>query len=475
MSTDRTAEGSDPRTARLGEERVGRLLWSFSLPAIAGTVVSSLYVVIDRAFLGNVVGADAIAGISLCMPISFVIMAFGMLVGIGSGALVSIRLGEQRRDDAELILGNAVALIAIVSVALTAIFLATLDPLLVLFGASERTLPYARQFLHVVLLGSFFQYASFGLNSVIRAEGNPRLAMLTVFINAATNIVLDALFVWALRLGVTGAATATVIAQGVSATWTLLHFRSARSVLKLRAANLRLRWTVIRAALAIGLSPFAMQIGMSVVNLLINRGLARHGGDAAISAHGVISALTMFIIMPVIGIVQGAQPILGYSYGARRLARVRETLRLAIIAATAVVCVGFAAAQAFPGALIRSFASDPRLVAVGVRGMHICLLMLPLVGFQIVSANFFQAIGKAQAALLLTLLRQVFMLIPLLLVLPRYIGLDGVWAAGPISDLASSLLTAAVLARQLRLLALSPGSKHSPALETTPKTERAPR
>ncbi len=453
----------DNRTARLGEERVSKLLWQFSLPAIAGTVVSSLYTIIDRAFLGNVVGPDAIAGISLCMPVGFVIMAFGVLLGIGSGALVSIRLGEQRREDADLILGNAVALIVVVSLVLTVGFLLALDPLLRVFGASARTLPYARQFLRVILLGSFFQYTAFGLNAVIRAEGNPRIAMLTVFINAGLNIVLDAIFIWGLGLAVTGAAVATVIAQGVSACWTLLHFRSRRSVLKLRAASLRLRWSVVRPALAIGLAPCVMHLAASVVHLLINRGLARHGGDVALGAYGVIGALSMFILMPVFGLNQGAQPIIGFNYGAGRVARVRETLRLSVLAATAVMSAGFLVAQLFPGALVHAFARDELVATVGARGMRICLLMMPVVGFQVVGASFFQSIGKARTSLVLTLLRQVLILIPLLVLLPRLLGLDGVWAAGPIADLGAALLTGGALLRELRRMGTGAPAQAAPA------------
>jgi putative MATE family efflux protein len=439
--------------ARLAEEKVGRLLWSFSLPTIAGMIAGSLYVLVDRAFLGNVVGPDAIAGLSLCMPISFIIMAFGMLIGVGSGALISIRLGEQRRQDAEQTLGGAMAVIVVLSVALTAVFLLALDPLLAAFGASSKTLPYARQFMRVILLGSFFQYTAFGLNAAIRAEGHPGVAMLTMFINAGLNIVLDAIFIWGLGLGVTGAALATVISQGVSAVWTLLHFRGRRSVLRLRASNIRLRWSVVQPALAIGLAPFALHIGSSVISLLVNRGLASHGGDVAIGAYGIIMAITMLILMPIFGLVQGAQPIIGYNFGAGHLDRVRATLRLAVLAATVEVCLGAAITQAFPSVLLRGFARDPELLATGVRGMRLCLLMLPVIGFQVVGANFFQAIGKARIALLLTLLRQGLVLIPLLIVLPRLLGLDGVWLAGPISDLTSSLLTGGVLLHQLRSLA----------------------
>jgi putative MATE family efflux protein len=443
---------TDPRTRRLGEESVGRLLVGFSLPAIAGMVVGSLYTVIDRAFLGNVVGPAAIAGIAVSMPISFVMMAFGMLLGVGTGAIVSIRLGQNRGEEAEAVLGNAFALILVGSITLTTVLLLGLDRLLLVFGASPATLPYGKQFMRIILLGSFFQYASFSLNAVIRAEGNPRLAMMTMLINAGLNIALDALFIPVLGLGITGAAVATVLSQAVSAAWTLAHFRSRRSVLKLRLVHLRVRWEVIRPALAIGLAPFSMHLGASVIFTLVNRALARYGGDVAIGAYGIIGPLSMLILMPIFGLNQGAQPIIGYNFGAGRLDRVRRTLRLAVLAATATVCVGFVLAQAIPGLLIHAFAPDPRLVEVGTRGLRICLAMFPVVGFQIVSANFFQAIGKARVALVLSLLRQVIVLIPLLVVLPRFLGLDGVWVAGPISDTIACAITGGMLAYQLRRL-----------------------
>ncbi|MFZ4580026.1 MAG: MATE family efflux transporter, partial [Myxococcota bacterium] len=395
VATHLTAPIANERTRRLTEQPVGRLLWTFSLPAIAGMMVSSLYTVIDRLFLGNVVGADALAGLSICMPIAFVIMAVGMLIGVGSGALVSIRLGQGRKDDADAILGNAVAMALIAAVVLSTGFLLALDPLLRAFGATAHTLPYAKQFMSVILLGSFFQYASFGLNALIRAEGNPRLAMATQLINAGLNIALDALFIFGFGWGVTGAAVATVLAQGVSAVWTLAHFRSNRAVLRLRMANIRVRWSVAAPALAIGLAPFAMHLAGSVSILLLNKGLSHHGGDHAIGAYGVISSLAMLFLMPVFGIVQGAQPIIGFNYGAGNLDRVRRALKLAILSATAVVCLGFGVVQTFPAVLLAGFANDPQLVAIGTRGMHICLAMMPVVGFQVVGANFFQAIGKA--------------------------------------------------------------------------------
>jgi putative MATE family efflux protein len=445
------------RTRRLAEEPVGKLLLTFSLPAIAGMMVASLYTVIDRAFLGRVVGPDAIGGLTICMPIAFVFMAVGVLIGIGSGALVSIRLGQQRKDDAEAILGGAVALTLIASVILSTVFLITLDPLLRAFGATANTLPYAKQFMRIILLGSFFQYTSFGLNAVIRAEGNPRLAMATQLINAGLNIVLDVVFIYGFGWGVPGAAAATVIAQAVSAAWTLAHFRSRRSVLRLHLGNIRVRWAVVRPALAIGLAPFCMHLAMSVTSLLMNRGLSRHGGEDAVNAYGVIGALAMLAMMPVFGINQGSQPIIGYNYGAGQYARVRRTLRLGVIAATAIMTGGFLIIEAVPAFLIRCFSPhDPALVVIGARGMRIAMLLMPVVGFQVVSANFFQAIGKARTALILTLLRQVIVLIPTLLILPRFLGLDGMWGAGPIADGVSSLLTAGALAYQLRALGRPP-------------------
>lgn len=446
---------TDPRARRLGQEPIGRLLWSFSLPAVAGMVVGSLYTVVNRAFLGNVVGRDALAGISVCMPLSFIMLAFGMLIGIGSGALVSIRLGQQRQAEAEEILGNALTLTFVAALVLAPLLLQWLDPLLRLFGASDASLPYARSFMQVILLGSFFQYAGFGLNAVIRAEGNPRWAMLTMFLNAGTNIALDALFILVLGFGIRGAAAATVIAQAVGTVFTLAHFRSRRAVLRLRLRCLRPRMAIIGPALSIGLAPFAMHLAASLVSVLINRALVRHGGDDAVGAAGVINALAMLLLMPVFGLNQGAQPIIGYNFGAQRIDRVKRTLRLAIGAATAVVVVGFTLAQAIPGQLVRGFSGDAALVGIGTHAMRICFAMMPCVGFQIVAANFFQAIGQSRTALVLSLLRQVIVLMPLVLLLPARFGLDGVWAAGPVADGVASLLTALALWRELRRLGAS--------------------
>lgn len=442
----------EDKTRVLGEKPVGKLLVEFSVPAIIGTVANSLYTIIDRLFVGNVVGADAIAGMSLTMPIAFVIMAFGMLIGVGSGSLISIRLGENKKEEAEKILGNAFMLALIVSVVISGIFLLALDPLLKHFGASPNTLPYARQFISIILYGSLFQYISFGLSAIIRAEGNPRVAMGTMLINAGLNIVLDFIFIYLLGFGLRGTAVATVISQAVSATWVLLYFRGGNSVLRLRGCNMPLQMNLVKGIFAIGMAPFFMQLVASVVNILFNRGLAQYGGDAAIGAFGIINTITMFILMPIFGINQGSQPIIGYNYGALQFGRVKRTLKLAVIAATIIVSAGFIVMEVFPAQVLGAFTSDQELIDIGVKGMRIFLLALPIVGLQIVSVNFFQAIGKAFKALILSMLRQVIVLIPMLIILPCFWGLEGVWLASPISDVMACLITAVVLLPEIRLL-----------------------
>lgn len=442
----------DERTLQLGEQKITHLLWQFSVPAIIGMLSNSLYMIINRLFVGNVVGADAISGMTVTMPISFILMAFGMLVGIGAGALISIRLGQQNHAEAEQILGNALTLFLIITVVISGSLLLFLDYLLTQFGASSTILPYGRQFISIILWGSFFQFISFGLGSTIRSEGNPRISMNIMLINAGLNIILDFIFVYILKLGMPGTAAATIISQAVSAALVIRHYLSPASVLKLRLENLRLRWHLVTGIFAIGMAPFFMQLVASVINILFNQGLAHYGGDNAIGAFGIIYTLTMFILMPVLGINQGSQPIIGYNYGAQKYDRVKETLRQSVIWATVILTVGYILVEVFAGSLISAFNSDVDLIQIGTHGMRIFLLLLPVVGFQIVAANFFQAIGKAVISLILSMLRQVIVLIPLLLFLPLSLGLNGIWYASPAADLIAAIVTAIVLVNELRSL-----------------------
>lgn len=438
---------------QLGEEGVLKLLIRFSIPAIVGMLVNALYNVVDRIFIGNGVGAIGIAGITIGFPIMLVQMAFGMLIGIGANSLVSIRLGEKKKEEAELILGNAMVLLISVAAVLSAVGLIFLEPILRGIGASEAVLPYAKDYLSVILWGTVAQSVGFGMNNFIRAEGSPKIAMWTMLIGAILNTLLDPLFIFVFGWGMKGAAIATVMSQVVSAVWVLYHFLGGRSTLKLHAKNLKLSMPIIIKIVTLGAAPFLMQIAASLLNGIMNKSLTVYGGDIAVSGMGVIMSITMLILMPVFGINQGAQPIIGYNYGALKFDRVKKALKLAIIAATIVVCIGFIVVRLFPTQLIALFGkNDEGLINFGVRALKIFLIFLPIIGFQIVSANYFQAVGKPKHAAFLSLSRQVLILIPALLILPRFFGLDGVLMAGPTADLTSSLITGIFLFTELRNL-----------------------
>lgn len=438
---------------RLGEEKVFKLLIRFSLPAIVGMLVNALYNVVDRIFIGNGVGPLGIAGITIGFPIMLVQMAFAMLIGIGANSLVSIRLGEQKREEAELILGNAMVLLIAVAVVLSVLGLVFLEPLLISFGASDAVLPYAKDYLRVILWGTTAQAIGFGMNNFIRAEGNPGIAMWTMLIGAILNTALDPLFIFVFGWGISGAAIATVMSQAASALWVLYHFLGGRSSLKLHMKNLKLKSPIVVKIATLGMAPFLMQLAASLLNWIMNKSLITYGGDIAVSGMGVVMSITMLILMPIFGINQGVQPIIGYNYGALKFDRVKQALKLAIISATGVVCLGFVIVRLFPVQLISMFnREDAELLAFGERALNIFLTFLPIIGFQIVSANYFQAVGKPRHATFLSLSRQILILIPAMLILPRFFGLDGVLMAGPTADLTSSIVTGIFLFVELRHL-----------------------
>jgi putative MATE family efflux protein len=437
----------------LGEGKISRLLIRFSVPAIVGMLVNGMYNVVDRIFIGRGVGYEGIAGITIGFPLMLLIMAFGMLVGIGATAQISIRLGERKKDEAELILGNCFSLLVITSLGLTLFGLVFLDPLLKFFGASPAILPYAHDYMEVILAGAIFQGVGFGMNNIIRADGQPGTAMLTMILGAVLNALLCPVFIFWLKMGMHGAAFATVISQGCSAVWVLIYFWGKQSHLKIRWPNLKLKLPVIGSIIAIGFAPFGMQVAASILNIILNNSLQVYGGDMAVSAMGIVYSILMLILMPIFGINQGAQPIIGYNYGAKKFDRVKETLKLAVLAATAIVVTGFIMTRMIPEQLIHLFNdTDYQLVKLGSQTLQVFLLMLPMVGFQIVSANYFQAVGKPIQAMILSLSRQVLLLIPALLILPGFFGFNGVLAAGPVSDFGSSLLTGLWLFYELKHL-----------------------
>ncbi|MBM7562467.1 MATE family efflux transporter [Fusibacter tunisiensis] len=445
---------------RLRTESVGKLLLQFSIPAIVGMMVQALYNIVDRIYIG-MLGPMPMTGIGLSMPLMILLMGFSMLVGIGSASRISIRLGEDNEAEAEHILGNAFVMLILIMGAVSILGLIFKTPLLYLFGASDATFGYANDYLTIILIGGIFQGLGFGLNNAIRAEGNPRMAMYTMLIGAISNIILDPIFIFVFDMGIQGAALATIISQLLNTIWVIRYFKSGRSRLSLKIENMKLDPRIMISIVTIGMSPFFMQVAASVVTTISNNALATYGGDIAISAMTVINSLAMFFLMPIFGINQGSQPIIGFNYGAKEYKRVKKALTLAILAATSIAVLGFILTQFFTVQMIKLFNSDPELIDVATVGMRTFLKMLPIIGFQIVSSNYFQAVGKAQKSMFMALLRQVLLLIPLFLILPKFFGLMGVWYAGPTADFIASLVTGTFLFIELRHLDSSHNLKAS--------------
>ncbi|HYE69513.1 MAG TPA: MATE family efflux transporter [Anaerovoracaceae bacterium] len=442
----------DHKTERMGEYPVGKLLLEFSIPAIIAMIANALYNVVDSIFVGRGVGSLALTAVTIAFPIMIVLMAFAMLIGIGATALISLKLGQQKREEAEQILGTAFALTFIVGIGISMAVLLFLDPILRFLGATPDVFDYAKQFTTVILIGAVFQFISFGLNNIIRAEGNPMISMVTMLFSAGLNTILNPLFIFVFHWGVIGSASATVITQIIVSGYIIYHFTIGHSNLKLYKKNFRVRFNLLGKIAAIGLSPFLLQMAASVTFFIFNNNLLIYGGEMAVAAMGVINRSAMMLLMPIFGINQGAQPIIGYNYGAQKYDRVKQTLKLAAIAATLICIFGFMVSELFGHQIIGLFNKDKELIEIGTRGIRIFMIMLPIVGMQIVITNYFQAVGKASKAILLSLTRQVLFLIPLVLILPNFFQLDGIWMAGPIADFSSSLLAIILLVKEFRYL-----------------------
>ena len=448
----------DERTHDLEFGRIGPLLMKFALPATVATLINTTYNIVDRIFVARAVGPEGLAATTIAFPIMMIMMAFGMMFAYGSSALISIALGRKCFRRAERILSQAFMLYVFLSVGFTTLGLLFLGPLLRLFGASETILPYAEAYMRVILLGTFFHEVSFGMNNLIRSEGNPRAAMYTMLIGAGLNLLLDPLFLFGFRWGIAGAAWATILAQAVSATWVLWYFTGGPSMLKLRRRWMWPRWRLFVGVVTTGCPPCIMTLINSVIHALMNHRLHAFGGDLAISVMGVIFSIRMVIGMPVMGLSQGAQPIYGYNLGAGQPDRVRRTLRLAMILATAACLACWAIIQLAPEMLFRPFARPgaEALVTLGAHAVRRFMLLLPTVGAIFIAISYFQAVKRPRSSLLLSLTRQVLAFLPALFLLPIWLGQDGIWLAAPVADLAAVLLAAALLARELRALRAEP-------------------
>ncbi len=428
---------------------VNKLIWRYFWPAFAGVIATSLYNIVDRMFIGQGVGAEALSGVTAVFPIMIIIMAFGMLVGIGGSIQVSIALGREAHHEAKSILGNVVLLITIVSILISGVGYLLKDPLLNWFGATETTSQYASQYLNIILFGVVFQGLGFSLNNVIRSEGNAHIAMYSMLITAGINIPLDALFIFVFKLGVQGAAWATFISMASLSVWVLIHFRSRRCVVPLEWQSLKIRWPIVKMIIAVGMAPFFMQLANSVVQALVNQRLIAYGGDIAVGAMGIVISVIVLVIMSIVALNMASQPILGFNYGAKALHRVKATLKVGLIAATLFAVGSWAIIQLFPEQIIYLFNDDnPQLREYGVQGLRLFSLALPLVGFQIIVGSYFQSIGKAPVATFLSLLRQVLVLIPLLYLLPLHYGLKGIWIAGPIADSVAAIVCFILIYRE---------------------------
>ena len=434
----------------LGTKPVGTLLWQYALPAMVAMVASSLYNIIDRSVIGQVVGPEAIAGLGITFPFMNLSGAFGAAVGVGASTCISVKLGQRDYQTAQHLLGNTVTLNLIVGFLFMAVCLIFLDPILRFFGASDVTLPYAREFMQVILAGNMITHMYFGMNAVLRAAGKPRHAMYATLFTVACNIVLVIAFVWWFRWGIRGAALATVTSQSLALCWQMWMLSDKRELLHLQRGIYQLKADLVRNIIAIGISPFLMNATSCVIVIAMNNQFVRYGGDLAVGAYSIANSMVMVFFMFVIGITQGMQPIVGYNYGAQMFQRMLHTLWLAIAVATGILLLGWAVSMAFPRQIARIFTSDPTLIDMSAHGLRIDMLVFPVVASQAVITNFFQCIGKVRISIFLSLSRQLIILLPLAFVLPLSMGLDGVWYSMPASDFIAFLMTLPILIWYLR-------------------------
>lgn len=429
---------------------VSTLLRQYAVPAIVAMTASSLYNMVDSIFIGHGVGPLAISGLALTFPFMNLSAAFGAMVGVGASTLISVKLGQKDYETSQHIFGNVISLTLILGIVFSALTLILLDPILYFFGASAATIPYARDYMLIILLGNVITHGYLTLNAVLRSVGKPQLAMnatiLTVFVNA----LLDPLFIYGLDMGIQGAAFATILAQVISLIWQIKVFSNPQEMLHFKHGIYRLKKKIVTDTLSIGLSPFLMNTCACIVVILINRGLGSYGGDLAIGAYGIVNRIAFLFIMIVIGLNQGMQPIAGYNYGAQRYDRVLKVLRYTLLCATMVTTAGFLIGELIPGLCARAFTTDPELIRLAERGMRIVVMFFPLIGMQMVTTNFFQSIGHAGKSIFLSLTRQLLFLIPLLLTLPHFWGVTGVWMAMPISDAISCIVAGSMLTIQYK-------------------------
>lgn len=455
-------KSSTTSTDILGKQTIGQLLWQYSLPAIIASLATSLYNIVDSIFIGRGVGAMAITGLAITFPLMNLVVAFCVLVAVGGATISSIFLGQRNVAKASMAVGNVTILCLIHAVIIMTVGLMWLDPILYFFGATDQTVPYAREFMYIILAGTPISYVFLGLNNLMRATGYPRKAMISALLSVAVNVVAAPIFIFVFEWGIAGAALATILGQLAAFVWVLIHFFSDKSEIHFTRRSWRIDWSVVRKVYAIGMSPFLMNCCACLVVVFINKALLDSAGDdgnLAVGAYGIINRTSMFFVMIIFGITQGMQPILGYNYGAASWQRVRETLMKGIWIATAVSLVGWLLTEIFPDTISNMFTTDKSMIAIARDGFRIFFLFYPFVGSQIVIQNYFQSIGMPKLSIFLSLTRQLIFLLPLLWLLPPHYGVDGVWIAMCSSDFIAFALAAATvivmnrrIARKLKMM-----------------------
>lgn len=435
----------------LGEEKIGRLLLSLSLPATIGMLVQAMYNFVDTIFVGRGVGSMGIAGISISLPVQIFVMAFAQMFGIGGASVISRALGERDHEKARRAAGNVMVFSVAFGLVMTLLGQFFLDQLLIVLGASEAIIPYAREYLGIILLGSAFFSFGMAMNHVVRAEGKPKIAMAAMLISAVLNIILDPIFIFSLNMGIWGAALATVLSQAATSIYVLFYFLSGKSLLRISLRSLIPEWRIMRETVSVGLSAFSRQVAGSLLAVVLNNSLVFYGGDIAVAVYGVINRLLMVFIMPMFGVNQGFLPIVGYNYGARKMRRARESVKLASAVTTMIALFSSIVMFLFARQLISIFTDETELIESTIYALRIVILATPTIGVQVIASGMFQALGKALPALFLSLLRQIIILIPLILVIPRFLGINGIWISFPLADLIAFAISLVFYLRELKI------------------------
>ncbi|WP_338660954.1 MATE family efflux transporter [Paraclostridium sordellii] len=437
----------------LKEEKISKLLLKYSVPAILAMMVASLYNTVDRAFIGSIkdVGALAISGLGVTMPLFTILGAFCVAIAVGGSTNISIKLGEGNKEEAEKILGNTFLLELIVGIVIMVIGTIFLEDILYIFGASNDTLKYAKEYMSVILFGAWFNLPGFALNSAIRADGRPKLAANMMIVSCILNLILDPIFIFWFDMGIQGAAIGTIICQLVICIWSMYYFTRGKSNLKLKVKNIKIKFNILKPIIIMALTPFFMELASGSIHLVTNRVLKVYGGDLSIGAMAAITSICLMFLMPVFGLSQGMQTIIAYNYGAKKYDRARKALFSAIIAGTIILTLGFVLIRIYPEKFIGIFTNDDKLISLALNGIKIYSITLPIIGISILGTVYFQSIGSAKVSMVLGLLRQVIILIPVILVVPKVYGLDGVWMSQPIADLGAMIVVGLFLIRDIKI------------------------